>query len=61
MPVKARAHTYDHHVNLRDCVRAILAREGHIAADQSAFSHLAEFERPTRRNARQAYMELEFE
>jgi glyoxylase-like metal-dependent hydrolase (beta-lactamase superfamily II) len=62
---KARADTYDYLVNLRDRVKAVLERGGPIAegiaVDQSAFSHLANFDQLARRNAQQAYMELEFE
>ena len=62
---KARADTYDYLVNLRDRVKAVLERGGPIAdgiaVDQSKFSHLANFDQLARRNAQQAYMELEFE
>ncbi len=62
---KARADTYDYLVNLRDRVKDILARGGPIAegiaVDQSAFSHLSNFDQLARRNAQQAFMELEFE
>ncbi len=62
---KARADTYDYLVNLRDRVKAVLERSGAIAdgiaVDQSTFSHLANFDQLARRNAQQAYMELEFE
>jgi glyoxylase-like metal-dependent hydrolase (beta-lactamase superfamily II) len=62
---KARVDTHDYLVNLRDRVTAVLDRGGDVlegtAVDQSAFSHLVNFDQLARRNAQQAYMELEFE
>ncbi|MCB2102587.1 MAG: MBL fold metallo-hydrolase [Rhodobacterales bacterium] len=62
---RARADTLDYLVNLRDRVRAVIAQGGGEAqaleVDQSAFAHLANFDTLARRNAQQAFIQLEFE
>ncbi len=62
---KAKAHTYDYLIFLREAVAAMLddgigmERVGEI--DQSRFSHLKVYEQIKGRNAQQVYTEMEWE
>ncbi len=62
---KAKAHTYDYLIFLREAVAAMLdegmgmERVGEI--DQSRFSHLKVYEQIKGRNAQQVYSEMEWE
>jgi glyoxylase-like metal-dependent hydrolase (beta-lactamase superfamily II) len=61
----ARADTLAYLINIRDRMRAHIEAGGDmigsVEVDQSAFSHLLQFEALAKRNAQQAFSELEWE
>ncbi|SDU01622.1 MBL fold metallo-hydrolase [Stappia sp. ES.058] len=63
--VRARADTLDYLVNLRDRMRAHIEAGGDmigsVEVDQSGFAHLDQFDALAKRNAQQAFSELEWE
>ncbi len=62
---RARADTFDYLVNLRAEIGAMIEAGGDImdapAVDQSAFSHLEQFEALAGRNAQAAFQQMEWE
>ena len=62
---KAKADTYDYLANLRDKIRVHIDDGGDIIGsvdvDQSAFSHLENFDTLAKRNAQQVFTEMEWE
>ncbi|WP_346895861.1 MBL fold metallo-hydrolase [uncultured Roseibium sp.] len=62
---KAKADTYDYLANLREKIRAYIDDGGDIIGsvdvDQSAFSHLENFDTLAKRNAQQVFTEMEWE
>ncbi|MBT4934681.1 MAG: MBL fold metallo-hydrolase [Rhodospirillaceae bacterium] len=62
---RAKADTYDYLVNLNKRVLTVLENGGEIAdgiaIDQDAFKYLLNFDQLARRNAQEAYMQLEFD
>ena len=62
---KAKADTYDYLVNLNTRVSQVLENGGAIeqgtAVDQSTFSYLRNFDQLARRNAQEAFVQLEFD
>jgi glyoxylase-like metal-dependent hydrolase (beta-lactamase superfamily II) len=62
---RARADTYDYLMNLRAQIGALLDEGGDILAapqvDQTAFSHLEQFEALAGRNAQTAFQQMEWE
>lgn len=62
---QARTDTYDYLVNLRTQIGALIEEGGDImdapGIDQSAFSHLEQFDSLAGRNAQQAYEQMEWE
>ncbi len=62
---KAKADTYDYLANLRDKIRAHIDDGGDIIGsvdvDQSAFSHLENFDTLAKRNAQKVFTEMEWE
>lgn len=62
---KAKADTYDYLVNLNTRISNVLENGGEIAdgiaVDQDAFKYLLNFDQLARRNAQEAYQQLEFD
>ncbi len=62
---QATADSYDYLVNLRSRIGALLEEGGDIMQapeiDQSAFSHLAQFDALAGRNAQATYEQMEWE
>ena len=62
---QAKADTYDYLANLREKIRAHIDEGGDIIGsvdvDQSAFSHLENFDTLAKRNAQQVFTEMEWE
>lgn len=62
---RARADTYDYLMNLRTQIGALIDEGGDIMAapqvDQSAFSHLEQFDSLAGRNAQTAFQQMEWE
>lgn len=62
---RAKADTYDYLVNLRRRIKEHLDKGGNaigsVKVDQSAFSHLEQFDTLAGRNAQQVFSEMEFE
>lgn len=62
---RAKADTYDYLVNLRTRVSEVLKSGGKIkdgtAVDQDAFKYLLNFDQLARRNAQEAFIQLEFD
>ena len=62
---QARAETYDYLINLKKRISQVLASGGEIkgavAVDQEAFKNLRNFGQLARRNAQEAFIQLEFD
>ncbi len=62
---RAKADTYDYLVNLKAKVSRVLENGGEIAegtaVDQEAFKYLLNFDQLARRNAQEAFVQLEFD